>query len=40
MDVVNYLESQLTYFDLSYLECIAAVTYTESTMVAAGRLLK
>ena len=39
-DVVDYLEAQLTYFDLSYPECVAAVTDTESTMVAAGRLIK
>jgi hypothetical protein len=39
-DVVNYLEAQLTYFDLSYPKCVAAVTDTESTMVAAGRLIK
>ena len=39
-DVVQYLETQLTYFDLSYQDCVAAVTDTESTMVAAGHLIK
>jgi len=39
-DVIQYLETQLTYFDLSYQDCVAAVTDTESTMVAAGHLIK
>jgi len=39
-DVVRYLEAQLTLFNLSYNQCVAAVTDTESTMVAAGRLIQ
>jgi hypothetical protein len=35
-DVVNYCESQLTLFDLSYNKAIAVFTDTEATMIAAG----
>jgi hypothetical protein len=38
-NVVNYCESQLTLFDLSYDESVAVVTDTEATMIAAGQLL-
>jgi hypothetical protein len=37
-DVVDYCESQLTLFDLSYNEAVAVVTDTEATMIAAGHL--
>jgi hypothetical protein len=37
-DVVDYCESQLTLFDLSYNEAVAVVTDTETTMIAAGHL--
>jgi len=37
-DVVDYCESQLTLFDLSYNTAVAIVTDTEATMIAAGRL--
>ncbi len=38
-DIVNYCESQLTSFDLSYPRAVAVVTETEATMISAGRLL-
>jgi len=38
-DIVNYCESQLTSFDLSYPRAVAVVTDTEATMISAGRLL-
>jgi hypothetical protein len=37
-DVIDYCESQLTLFDLSYNEAVAVVTDTEATMIAAGHL--
>jgi hypothetical protein len=38
-DIVNYCESQLTFFDLSYPRAVAVATDTEATMISAGRLL-
>jgi hypothetical protein len=38
-DVVNYCESQLMLFNLSYSKAVAVVTDTEAAMISAGCLL-
>ena len=38
-DVYNYLASQLSSFDVVLPQCVAVVTDTEATMIAAGRLI-
>ena len=37
-DIVDYCETQLSFFNLPYSHAVAVVTDTENTMVAAGRL--
>ena len=37
-DVMDYCETQLSFFNLPYSHAVAVVTDTENTMVAAGRL--
>ncbi len=38
-DVVNYCESQLMLFDLSYSKAVAVFPDTEATMISVGRIL-
>lgn len=39
VDTVAYVEQQLAAFDLHYKNLVAAVTDTEATMIATGRLI-